>query len=257
MKILNYIVLFLCLSCGSGDIIILKDIVYSVSKNKIEVGAEFDSFLDLELEMSVAIKEYGTLNFIPPSREKGSIISFSLDKKIFKDEEYLSLKKTRKLPNGGKMSNYIEKDLLWLKFKKRSKGVKPSLYLGTDTDDFYLGSAIELNFIDEDFPNITISQRFKDTKGRYLGVLTFFGPKFKKNGDLKYHGGFFFATNISDLARYLEEDSKEKTNHREIIGEPLEIREDGELISMEEERAYYLMKTLSKKVREFNKEQKK
>ena len=250
---------FLVSSCGMEDAMILKDIVYEVDKKEIEVGAEFTELLELELEARIPIKndgvEYGTLNFIPPSRSKGSILSFSLNMDILKDEDFISgAKRTFKLPNGSKMSSYIDTELLWLRFQKRKK-VRPSLYLGTEKQNMFLGGAIELDFLDDDFPErLTISQRFRDAKGRYLGVITLFGPRLNQRGGIKVPGGFFFATNLSDLKRYIEED-KNKSPEPEFFGDQIVIEQDGEIVALDDRRVVKWMDLLQKKLKKYNKEQ--
>jgi len=249
---------FLVSSCGMEDVMIIKKIVYAVDEKEVEVGAEFSDLLELELEARIPIKndgiKYGTLNFIPPSRSNGSIFSFSLNINILEDQDFISRAKvTRKLPNGSPMSSYIDTDLLWLRFQKQKKKFRPSLYLGTQTDNMYLAGAMELDFLDDDFPEkLTISQRFKDAKGRYLGVVTLFGPELNQRGEIKIPGGFFFATNLSDLKRYLQEG---KSVMPEFLGDQIIITKDGESLALDDKRVFKWMKLLKKKVKKFNKKQ--
>lgn len=247
-------------SCGSSDESIVKDILYNIDDNQVDVGVEFEDVLELELELSVPIKKYGSLDFIPAGRKSGFILGFSLDLSIFNDDDMLSLKKTRKLPNGQRMSRYVDTELIWLRFKKSNK-IRPSLYLGAEVENYYLGAAIELGFMDDDFPaNLTISQRLKNPENQPIGVITLYGPKVEDD-KIKVPGGLFFATNISDLIEYSEEDNNAQKLDSgqlkfETINEPIEVRKDGHLIEMSDEEIYKLAKKFNKRLKKFNKDQK-
>lgn len=255
MKSLALSFVFLIHSCGDGESFI-ENIVYNVAEEDVEVGVEFNDYLDIELETSIPIKKYGTLNFIPAGRRTGAILSFSLDMDVLEDDDIMKLKKTRHLPNGARMSSYIESDLLWLDLKQK-KSFDPSFYLGTEIDDFYVGAAIQFTFIDEDFPErLTITQRFRDAKGRLVGVMSIFGPRLKQDDTVKEHGGIFFATNATDLKEFIEEDRATILSNG-VYSTEIEIKKDGEDYEMSDKELRKLAKKLNKKIKEFNKSQEK
>ena len=242
-------------SCGEGDSFI-EEIVYNVADEDIEVGVEFNNSFNLELEASIPILQYGTLNFIPAGRETGSIFSFSLNMSILNDKDILSLKKTRVLPNGSPMTNYVESDLLWL-YLKNQKNVHPSFYLGTDVHDFYIGAALQFAFIDEQFPEqLTITQRFRDSKGRLVGAMTIFGPRLYNNGSVRDYGGIFFVTNATDLKKFVEQDKAEIRSHG-VSSTEIIVKKNGEDYTISDNELRELIKKLNKKIKEFNKSQKK
>lgn len=241
------------LSCGEMDNSFLKDIIYKVDGNKVEVGAVFQNYLSLALDVEIKIKDHGTLKFYPTGDLDGAKISFQIDPKIYKDSEVLDkMKRTSKLPNGADLPSYVETDLLRLKFNKQ-KRVVPSLYLGTEEEEKYLGTSLELYFLDERFPEkLIISQRFFDQNKRPVGVATIFGPSLTRRGDLKVPGGIFFATNISDLEEYLDQG---RPPFEDLIPGRMEITLDGENHVLSEAEALELMVDLQNALEEFNREQ--
>jgi|GEM_PF-4754918 len=242
-------------SCGEGESFI-QDIVYNVADENVEVGVEFNDYLNIELEASVPILQYGTLNFIPAGRKTGTIFSFALNMNILNDKDVLSLKKTRSLPNGTSMTSYVESDLLWLDLKNQNS-VHPSFYLGTDVDDFYMGVAIQFAFIDEEFPEkLTLTQRFRDSKGRLVGAMTIFGPRLYNNGSVRDYGGIFFVTNATDLKEFIEQD-KDEVLSRGISSTEIIVKKNGEDYKISDIEFKILLEKLNKKIKEFNKAQKK
>lgn len=242
-------------SCGEGESFI-EDIVYRVADENVEVGVEFNDYLNIELEASVPILEYGTLNFIPAGRKTGTIFSFALNMNILNDKDVLSLKKTRSLPNGTSMTSYVESDLLWLDLKNQNS-VHPSFYLGTDVDDFYMGVAIQFAFIDEEFPEkLTLTQRFRDSKGRLVGAMTIFGPRLYNNRSVRDYGGIFFVTNATDLKEFIEQD-KDEVLSRGISSTEIIVKKNGEDYKISDIEFKILLEKLNKKIKEFNKAQKK
>ena len=235
-------------SCGTMGESILKDVIYHIDGKEVEVGIEFDNFLDLNLDLLIPVNDYGSIGFSPSRDMSGAILSFFLDLKILKDEKLIeSMKKTRKLPNGSKMSSYIETDLLWLKLAKK-KRVRPSVYLGTEKTDFYLGVALELEFLDDSFPErLSLSQRFVDSENRPVAVVTLYGPSLKRNGDVKVPGGIFFATNVSDLSRYQREGDALFPG---VTALKLEVKKGDKPFEMEDDQLLNLLSLLKKKVEE-------
>jgi hypothetical protein len=241
-------------SCGEGESFI-QDIVYNVADEDVEVGVEFNNYFNLELEASIPILKYGTLNFIPAGRKTGAIFSFSLNMNILNDKDLVSLKKTRMLPNGSPMTNYVESDLLWL-YLKNQKNVHPSFYLGTDVDDFYMGSSLQFAFIDEEFPEkLTVTQRFRDSKGRLVGAMTIFGPRLYNNGSVRDYGGIFFVTNATDLKEFIEQD-KAEVRSKGVSSTEIIVKKDGKDYKMSDMELKELVEKLNKKIKEFNKSQK-
>jgi hypothetical protein len=174
---------------------------------------------------------------------------------ILNDKDLVSLKKTRMLPNGSPMTNYVESDLLWL-YLKNQKNVHPSFYLGTDVDDFYMGSSLQFAFIDEEFPEkLTVTQRFRDSKGRLVGAMTIFGPRLYNNGSVRDYGGIFFVTNATDLKEFIEQD-KAEVRSKGVSSIEIIVKKDGKDYKMSDMELKELVEKLNKKIKEFNKSQK-
>ena len=180
---------FLLFACGSGDEGLVEKITYKLTETSVNLDVEFNSTLELDIETIIPIKNFGRIKFSPGSSGRGFLLGFELDYKILEDEEIAKVSKTRLLPNGQRMSRYINEDLLSIHFKKKNR-IRPSLYLGSSFDNFYLGTSLELSFIGEEFPEMfpTITFWSRDSKGRVLGVVTFYGPKIV-DGEVKVPGG--------------------------------------------------------------------
>ena len=110
------------------------------------------------------------------------------------------------------MSRYVQNEVAQLRIEASEK-VAVSAYFGTDSSAMYFGTAVELGFINENFPpGLVLTQRIKDPENRPLGVVTFFGPKLR-NDQVIAPGGFFLMTNISDLLKYYNTNMENDTNN--------------------------------------------
>lgn len=197
-------VLFL-LGCGSEEPQYLKHFVYDVKDNAVTLEAEFSSDMSFNTDLIVPVLEYGEVSMIANNDQYGFRLRTTLNMDALLDPEILSLSRTRKLPNQQPMSPYVETDLGRLRIRA-SDDVAASVYFGLEPDKFYLGSSVELNFIDEDFPaGLVMSQRIRDGRGRMLAVVSLYGPKLDDQGNLLAPGGLMVISNVSDLKRYLEE----------------------------------------------------
>ena len=255
---------FLFFACGSGEDSLIKNILYKTTDEKVILDVEFNSLFELNLEATIPIKNYGSLRFSPAAGNKGFLIGFELNYKALEDDEITRVRKTRLLPNGQPMSRYITEDLLWIQFKKKKK-IRPSLYLGSSFDNFYLGSSLELSFMDDDFPEgLTITQWVRDDQGRVLGVVTLYGPKLD-GSRVKVPGGLFFATNITHLIAYAEEDAKSSilpqmggSKSLDAYSEgALEVRRDGEPVELSQSKLWELAQKLKRSIERYNKKHKK
>ena len=143
---------FLLFACGSGDEGLVEKITYKLTETSVNLDVEFNSTLELDIETIIPIKILGELSFHLEALVR-FLLGFELDYKILEDEEIARVSKTRLLPNGQRMSRYINEDLLSIHFKKKNR-IRPSLYLGSSFDNFYLGTSLELSFIGEEFPEM-------------------------------------------------------------------------------------------------------
>ena len=196
---------FQLVSCGEQDQNVVNKFSYNINQNELDLFIEFNQDVELDLELALPVKDYGFVEFSPSERERGFSLGFDLNLDILLDDEIMSIEKTRNLPNGRPMSTYVTEDLARYKINI-SKKISNSLYLGFDPDNLFFGNAIELDFINDDFPSgLSITQRFRDNKNRLLGIITLYGPNVEEN-EVIAPGGVFVMMNISDLASYLKED---------------------------------------------------
>ena len=112
---------FLLFACGSGDEGLVEKITYKLTETSVNLDVEFNSTLELDIETIIPIKNFGRIKFSPGSSGRGFLLGFELDYKILEDEEIAKVSKTRLLPNGQRMSRYINEDLLSIHFKKKNR----------------------------------------------------------------------------------------------------------------------------------------
>lgn len=195
---------WISVGCGEDQPQYIKDFAYDVRDNQVTLEAEFSSDVSLNTDFVVPILNYGEVSLIANNDQYGFRIKTSLNMDALVDPEILSLSRTRKLPNNQMMSPYVETDVgrMWI---KASDDVATSVYFGLEPEKFYLGVAVELNFIDDQFPaGLVLSQRVRDNQGRMLAVVSLYGPEIT-NGEVTAPGGLFIISNVSELASYLKE----------------------------------------------------
>lgn len=189
------------IGCGSDQQQIIKYFSYTIEDNHFTFNLEFSQNIEINTEFTIPILDYGSISLIPPINGKGFIIGGSLNLDYINDERIAALSKTQKLPNSQPMSPYVTQELARIKIVESSV-IATDAYLGTNSQHLYLGTALELGYIDQHFPaGLVISGRITDAQKRTLGVVSIFGPEVK-NGQVVNPGGFFFVTNISDLIAY-------------------------------------------------------
>lgn len=200
------------LSCGNKKDQVIRKVTYELNDQYFNMNLEFNADVELNTEFIVPVKDYGFVHLYPPIEEKGFTLGFSLSLDIVYDSEIASLNKTIKLPNGQRMARYVSTDVAELKIDSSEK-VNTYFYVGLDPDKFYLGTAIELFFMDQDFPSeLVITQRLRDDKKRSIGVISLYGPKID-DGEMISPGGVFFMTNVTDLVEYSKEDKGDIEEH--------------------------------------------
>lgn len=202
----------LMVACGdSEEDQIVQRFSYAVENNSIEFEVEFNQDFELNTDVVIPVRDYGDVKLMSPADGNGFIIGGKVNLDAFVDDDFLSLEQTRSLPNNQPMSRYVQTDVARLRVQA-SEQVATSIYLGLDPEMFYLGSAVELGFMGEDFPSgLVISQRIRDKERRQLGVITIYGPEIK-DGEVLNPGGIFFITNVSELINYYG-GKDEKVNH--------------------------------------------
>lgn len=209
MSGLTAVLMFFSISCGDSEVQYIQSFKYNVENNQISVELEFNRDLTLNTDVIVPILEYGSVSLFSSDEEHGLRIAAALNMDAFVDSRILRLERTRKLPNGQPMSTYVTTDVarLWVRATKNAK-VAASAYLGLDPEKVYVGTSVELSFLDANFPQgLVLSQRIRDDRGRMLGVITLFGPEVE-NKKVIAPGGVFFITNASDLAAYIQHDKE-------------------------------------------------
>ena len=248
-----FIVAAAMVSCGGEEPQYVEKFEYDIGDNQVGLGVEFNSDLTLNTDLTVPILEYGYVHLIANDDQYGFRIKTDLNLEALVDPEILNLSQTRRLPNDQAMSTYVDTDVakLWI---KASDEVAVNVYFGLEPDQFYLGVALELDFIDEDFPaGLVLSQRIRDAKQRMLGVVTLYGPELK-DGKIVKSGGMFFISNVSDLTSYRALTSLSQDANSLSYSEGQIIPDDSPFINQDE---YKLFKNQRKLLKLFRKKGKK
>ncbi len=214
-------------ACGSEKGQVVKGFRYEIKEESLNLRVDFNSNTELNLETTIPVKKYGNIQLIPGIDGSGFTIGFDLNLEIIRAKEILDLRRTRNLPNGMPMTRYVKTELAKLKVKETEK-YATSLYVGPDENHVYLGVALELSFLDDDFPpGLVLNQWVRDNQRRPLGVVTLYGPKVR-NGKLRSPGGIFLVTNVGDLISYLREENKPSyqslvAQNTMELGSPMEV----------------------------------
>lgn len=190
-------------ACGDEEGQYVENFEYDIGDNQVGLGVEFNSDLTLNTDLTVPILDYGSVYLIANDDQYGFRIKTDLNLDALVDPAILNLSKTRSLPNEQAMSPYVDTDVarLWI---KAGDDIAVNVYFGLEPNQFYFGVALELGFVDEDFPaGLVITQRIRDAKQRMLGVVTLYGPEVK-DGEIIRSGGMFFISNVTDLRSYFE-----------------------------------------------------
>lgn len=192
---------FIILSCGADQPSIVKSFSYNIQNNIVSFQVEFSQNIELNTEFNIPILDYGSFLLTPPASGNGFIIGGTLNLDYINDERLATLSKTRLLPNAQAMSTYVTEDVARIRIKDTDQ-IYSDVYLGMDNQHMYLGTALELEYIDQNFPaGLVVSGRISDAKKNTVGVITVFGPNVQ-NGHMISPGGIFFITNVSDLIKY-------------------------------------------------------
>ncbi len=188
-------------SCGANQQQVVKSFSYNILNNILSFDVEFNQNVELNTAFTLPILDYGSITLSPPATGKGFIIGGSLNLNYVNDEHLLTISRTNQLPNGQSMPTYVIDNLARLHFTESSM-VSTDAYLGMNSNNMYVGAALELGYIDQHFPaGLVLSAYITDSQQRRLGVITIFGPNVQ-NGQLVNPGGIFFVTNISDLIKF-------------------------------------------------------
>lgn len=216
-------------SCDtSSEDSFVKAFSYDLDSDSVLLSLEFNKDVEMEFDFNFSVKDYGQIEWNAPTFDTGLTLGVNLNLAAYGDQDFLSVEKTKRYPNGKRMSSYIESDVLRVRFKPSDR-IWTSMYLGTEPDLAYLGTSIELPYLDEDFPDgMILGQRVRNEIGQILGLIVFYGPELE--GDRVVNpGGLFFMTNLSDLDRYrrenndLNRDYQVEDGHTQVFGDNLVV----------------------------------
>ncbi len=204
----------IAVGCGGSQQQVVKMFSYTIKDNIISFNLEFNQTVQMNTEMNIPILNYGSFTLTPATKDRGFGIGGSINMGYVNDGRIVTLNRTRNLPNAQPMPSYITHDLAQIRIASAPL-LTNDIYLGLDTQHLFIGTALELGYIDEKFPAaLTLSFNIVDKQNRPVGVVSIFGPNVQ-NGKLIAPGGIFFATNVTDLISYYG--SQPKT----IIPEPI------------------------------------
>lgn len=189
------------ISC-SGENAFIQSFSYNVNDSVLALDVHFNKSLTLNAAFTIPILNYGSFSVLASSPDQGFGIGGTLNLDVVDDQQVVTLSKTRLLPNSQPMPEYVRTAVAQLRFK--GGDIYFDVYLGLDDlDHIYVGLAVELPFINQDFPSgLVLTQVINDMNNRPLGAVTLYGPNVQ-NGNLVVPGGFMVITNASDLEKYM------------------------------------------------------
>ena len=196
----SFLVASVLLGCGGDQQQIVKSFTFTIEDNFVGFNLQFNQNVELNTAFTIPILDYGTITLTPPADGNGFIIGGTLNMDYINDGRVARLSKTQKLPNGQAMPTYVTEQVGQIRIKNTDQ-IYSDIYLGLNAEHMYLGTALELGYLDQNFPaGLVISVWIRDKQNRAVGVLSIFGPHVE-NGKLISPGGVAFMTNVTDLIK--------------------------------------------------------
>jgi hypothetical protein len=208
--------------CNGKDLKIIDHVSFKPSDNleTVRVSLVFQNNIQAELSGGLYIKDYGMVFVNPYTSAEPFEVGFSLNTKVFNDQDYVKLTPTDVLPNGLPMGlGYPVAEI---------KGAKPissqfDLYGYVDVlHTSWLGAAAIFGFINNQyFPDgLSISQVFlRDASGNPGVIASVFGPTLKPDGSMARAGGIALFANVRQLIAHhaIGENAQELTLRPELL----------------------------------------
>jgi hypothetical protein len=149
--------------------------------------------LEVNMEGQFPISKYGSVIFYNDAKGQMNI-AISAQFSLWDD---LNLKEVKGLPNGTSFPMIVPGTMYTLQIDKNIWAYIQRDAAGTSTQTL-AGVALQLDGVDNNFPNLAISQSFWNGSVRY-STFTIYGPK-KQNG-VQVPGGIFF---VGDTAQAID-----------------------------------------------------
>ena len=186
-------------SCNNAqEVVSAFDI--TVGTNAVTLTTEFNSDFALDLNGVFDIKvkgvDYGDIFLLGSTEQTPFTIGATADLSVFLPENWDGFAPTNKLPNGDPLPGWIvPQELVEVDIPINNPQFDVTAYVGYRSP-YYLGVAVTLNFLDDNFPEgLSISQYFRKAGTIWSEVIAY-GPVKDENGNILKHGGLFFAATI-------------------------------------------------------------
>lgn len=170
-----------------------------LSNNQIsfEYITTFSENIEANIEGDIPVGKYGTISFFNDGTGRLNI-GLRATYEIFTD---INLQEVRTLPNGANFPMIVTGPLYQMKLS--DNGGRGNLYLLVDKNGTIgqgvklAGLALELSSIQNNFPQISITQSFFNDKQQRVASFTLYGPR-KING-VTLPGGLFVIGDINSV----------------------------------------------------------
>lgn len=172
------------------------------SQNQLDVEIELTQRIGLglagEFNIDIAGTRYAVIRLEPETSSHGFRLGLQMDLGLFIPDTLGSFRKVRSLPTGQAFASWIQSEMVDLRIPEANiPELSWNFYFGTGGRVAF-GAAATITAINGNFPSISLDYAFRDTQGRLILGVQFYGPGRNSQGH-SVPGGIFIGTDLTDL----------------------------------------------------------
>ncbi|MBC7370673.1 MAG: hypothetical protein H7326_03855 [Bdellovibrionaceae bacterium] len=189
--------------CKTGSDSLINHIKLSQNSQSFEYVTTFGGNVEIDMEATLPIGKYGSLTFFKNDAGEFSIkLAASLD--VFSDT---SLAPVSTLPNGLAFPSIVSGPMYTVKLGKNVQAYFDTA--GLMGAKKLAGLALQFNNVDNNLPQVTVTQNFFSEANRKFAAFTVFGPTTR--GGVTYPGGIFLVGDITQAIDSIQGSGTSKT----------------------------------------------
>jgi len=182
-----------------------QPVIYRIdvpAQNHIDVEIELTQRIGLGLagtfNIDVGGVRYGSIRLEPETQSHGFRLGLDFDLGIFVPGTLGSFQQTSALPTGQLFASWVRSPMVDLKIPEANiPELGWDFYFGTQ-GRIAFGAAATITAINGNFPSISLDYAFRDSQGRLILGVQFYGPGRDAQGR-SVPGGIFLGTDLTDL----------------------------------------------------------
>lgn len=182
---------FSLVACKTGSESLINHIKLSQDSQSFEYVTTFGGNVEIDMEATLPVGKYGSLTFFKNDAGEFSIkLAATFD--IFGDT---SLAPVTTLPNGLAFPSIVSRSMYQLKLAKNVHAYFDTA--GLMGAKKLAGLSLQFSNIDNNLPQVTITQNFFTEENRKFASFTVFGPTTRAG--VTYPGGIFLVGDVSQM----------------------------------------------------------